>query len=87
MASLYSVNDIKYFSIRRFLSSERLMWKFIIKVSMLSAILFSELLLLIVLVASPFSLRPHDASNAHHKTAIFAGKRFHVHQEVSLFLV
>ena len=34
-----------------------------------------------------FLLKPFDASNTHHETAIYAGKRFHVHQGVSLFLV
>ena len=37
--------------------------------------------------ASPFLLKPFDASNTHHETAIYAGKRFHVRQGVSLFLV
>ena len=52
IAFIYSVNDTKYFSIMRFLSREKLMWKFIVKVAMLGAILFSELLSLVVLLFS-----------------------------------
>ena len=39
------------------------------------------------LAASPFLPKPLDASNIHHNTAIYAGKRLHVHQVVNLFLV
>ena len=52
MAFIYLVNDSKYFSIERFLSRAKLMWMFIIKVAKLSAILFSKLLLLVVLLFS-----------------------------------
>ena len=51
-ASSCSVNDTKYFSITRLLSREKLVWKLIIKVVMLSATLFLELLLLLVLLFS-----------------------------------
>ena len=48
MAFIHLVNDSKYFSIE-------LVWMFIIKVAKLSAVLFSKLLLLVVLLFS-FSL-------------------------------
>ena len=52
MAFIYLVNDSKYFSIERFLSRAKLMGMFIIKVAKLSAVLFSKLLLLVVLLFS-----------------------------------
>ena len=56
--------------------------------SQLTLSMVSNALYMRIKAADPlFLIKPLDASNAHHKTAIYAGKRFHVHQEVSVFFV
>ena len=57
----YLVNDTKYFSMRRKFSRWKLVCKFIIKVAMLSAVSFSELSLLVLLLFS-YSLIKFRAS-------------------------
>ena len=52
MASIYLVNDTKYFSMGRKFSRWKLVCKFIMKVAMLSAVSFSELSLLELLLLS-----------------------------------
>ena len=52
MASIYLVNDTKYFSTRQKFSRWKLVCKFFIKVAMLSAVSFSELSLLVLLLFS-----------------------------------
>ena len=61
MASIYLVNDTKYFSMRRKFSSWKLVCKFIIKVAMLSTVSFSEFSLLVLLLFS-YSLIKFRAS-------------------------
>ena len=52
MASMNSVNDTKFFSIRRFLSREKLVWKFILRFAMLNERLISELSVLLLVFCS-----------------------------------
>ena len=61
MASIYLVNDTKYFSMRRKFSRWKLVCKFIIKVAMLSAVSFPELSLLELLLLHILSLNSEPA--------------------------
>ena len=54
MASMNSVNDTKFFSIRWFLSREKLVWKLILRFAMLNERLISELSVLLLPFCSLF---------------------------------
>ena len=61
MASIYLVNDTKYFSMGRKFSRWKLVCKFIIKAAMLSAVSFPELSLLELLLLHILSLNSEPA--------------------------
>ena len=76
MASIYLVNDTKYFSMRRKFSRWKLVCKFIIKVAMLSAVSFPELSLLELLLLHILSLNSEPALFLVNNWLTHSGRKF-----------